>query len=211
MAGPTLAAGNVLRMRAWFTIAEQAAVATWCYKVGTITGSLVLSDVAISFDSIMHVKLKAMVTSQARYNGIQCYLLNTLPLPRPQDVTANAGACTAGPIALPRQSTGITSWFTDFAGPGNRGRTYWPFPPASGDETIGEPNAAYIAAVDDVCGDLKNNIVFTGSGGSANGILSLFVKRTPTAPIPIREFLTHPKYATQKRRGSYGRTNASPI
>jgi len=211
MPGPTLLVNNLVQIRVWSTLAEQAAVSTFHFKVGVPTGIVDLGDAALSFDSLFNAKFKNSMSSQATYNGVQAYLLNTLPLPRPQVATGNAGPCAAGPVAQSRQTAGITTWLTAFAGPGNRGRTYWPFPPSSGDETIGEPNDAYLAVINDLCGDLQGTYLVTGAGGSAPMFHVLRVKRSPTAPIAIDDFETHRKWATQKRRGSYGRSNVSPI
>lgn len=211
MAGATVPTGANFQIRVWSVLAEQAAVTTHNFKLGVVTGLLDLQDVARSADAIIHTAYKGIMTSQATYRGIQAYLLNVLPLPVPQVETANAGAATGGAVAQSRQTCGITSWKTQFAGPGNRGRTYWPFPPTSGDESIGEPNEAYIDAVQTLNALLFASMVITGIDGSATAFLVLRVRRTPSAPIAIESFQTQQKWATQKRRGSYGRVNASPI
>lgn len=209
--GPLLHAGDTVQFRVWTTCNDQAAVTTHHFRVGTITGLVDLADASLSFDSVMQTAYKSIISSQARYNGVQARLLNQIPPFVSQDTITNAGPGLAGPVCMSRQTCGITSYYTLFAGPGNRGRTYWPFPPASGDETFGEPNDAYIEGVETLVGLMMISFVITGSGGSAPAVFCLHVKRTPASPIPITFAETRRKWATQKRRGSYGRQNTSPI
>jgi hypothetical protein len=217
MPGPVLVTGNVLTFRVWSTCGNQAAVTTHHYILGTSSGAgVTLSNAATVFDGTVAALYKNILSAQSSYRGVQAYV-NQLPLPLPQSTVANAGVGTGGAIGNATQVTGITSWLTAIAGPGGRGRTYWPFPATAADSASPVPDAAYITAAEDLSQAMIDLVAIPGSGGgSINCTMGL--KRGPNkAGVPqpfatFEQFVTQPKWATQKRRGlGYGRANVSPI
>lgn len=216
MAGPALLTGDVVTFRVWSVVAEQAAVNTFHYLIGAITGvGADLGDAASAFDSLIATDFKMLLQNNAQYRGVQAYV-NHLPLPLAQVSTAGAGAGTGGTVGQARQTCGISKWLTDFAGPAYRGRTYWPFPPTADDSGIGVPSAPYIVDLQTITVLMFTffSIPGTVSGAAAcRMVLKHGINKSGVIPPPtlITTLSVDPVWATQKRRGSFGRANVSPI
>jgi hypothetical protein len=195
---------------------DQAAVTTHHFKVTSETAlGCTLQEAANEFDSRLAVDYKAILSDQATYRGVQAYV-NQLPLPAPAVAAFSSGIGTGGAIGNATQVCGITSWLTDFAGPGFRGRSYWPFPATSADSVNPTPNPTYLASLATLVTQMTGAITITGSAGSSTMFLWLRQGKNKAGIVQPGQFITgnvnQPKWATQKRRGlGYGRANASPI
>jgi hypothetical protein len=216
MAGPLLQTGNIVSMRVWAEFGPQASVNTFHFLVGVITGSVPdLQAAATSFDAVIETPFKLILGVGATYRGVQAYV-NQLPQPLPQPWTFNAGAGTATGAMMGGQLCGLTKWLTDFAGPAYRGRTFWPFPTAGEDDTTGVPIAGWVTNATALSNAIRNFSSITGGGGGA-AACSLVLSHGPNkegftpVPTPITGFSVEDVWATQKRRGTLGRTNKSPI
>lgn len=210
MAGRILAPGDILQVRAWCVQGEQASVNTFHYTVGAVTSSPDEGDMANGFDSIVEGHYKTIISNSSIYRGVQARVRNRTPLTIAQFTIDSAGAGAGGAVGMARQVCGISSWYTAYAGASYRGRTYWPFPAVSEDVDPGIPITAYVTALEDFCGDLIAFNHLTGIAGECDLTLGLRTNKIPQL-YPIRSFLSHQKWATQRRRGSYGRGNSSPI
>lgn len=206
-----LAVGDYLQFRMWSTQAEQASVSTFNYHVtsigsGSPTDFSQLALFCASADSLY----KAILQNNANYNGTECRILGRLLPPIAVADTAGAGAGTGGAVGLPRQSTGMTTWYSNFAGSANRGRTFWPFPPTTDDINNGVPSAAYLTDLENLAVALWNQFTTAGLVIAPMVVLSR-VNPAALQSSVIDHWENRPKWATQKRRGSYGRANTSPI
>jgi hypothetical protein len=125
-----------------------------------------------------------------------------------------AGAGTGGTDALPRQVAGLTAWKTALAGRAFRGRTFWPFPSAAFDTGDGVPTAAAVTAYTNLAVEALN---FVTVGDVTNrSIIALVIRNKPVRGVPwtstpVTVGTTFNKWATQRRRGTFGRANVSPI
>jgi hypothetical protein len=209
------AVGAVLSFRAWNTFGVQAAVNTFNYRIVTQVGAGInLTQLAQGFDTMFAPLWKPCMASVATYNGIQCYV-NANPPPLPGTTVASAGPGTDAPLINPTQVCGITTWLSGFIGPGNRGRTYWPFSGPDEDTAAGTPDPSLLVNY----GLLSDGIINLNSiavGADAFN-LALIIKRgknkagvIPASPI-VTAYTVRAKWATQKRRGIYGKPNVSPI
>jgi len=205
-----LGLGDLLQMRIWSVQGEQAGVNTIYYRVGTVTGTVADSDAAIDFDTTINAAYKALLSTLAVYRGIVARVIKT-PLPISVFTIANAGAGTGGTTALPRQTSGLISWKTNFAGRGFRGRTYLPFPWGTAVANQEAPTAAYVTAINTLATAINGFTTATSGGGGPAQLAQVLRVKAPASPIPINDFLESDKWATQKRRGSFGRANVSPI
>lgn len=208
--GASLDVGDIMQVRVWTQLNDQAAVNTFYYRITALTGLVDEGDFVVGFDSTVNAAYKVIIANSAEYIGVQGRIVNRTGLAIMQSTVANRGIGTGGPVAVARQTCGISSWTTAFAGPGHRGRTYWPFPAASEDIDPGTPNTAYVTALDDLCGDIKG---LTHQDVGANSVDCALVLRIAADPgyNYILNFQSHKKWATQRRRGSYGRPNVAPI
>jgi hypothetical protein len=218
-----LAVGYPVRCRVWTTTTGaggQAAVNTEHYLVASVGATPATDlDVATTLDSIVENEYKVLMTGIAEYRGVQAQILNTIPpylaFYAEQFTIANAGAGTAGTVALPGQVCGIGSYQTLQAGRAFRGRVYIPFPDVADDNGGGSPTNSYITRLNLLVSSLSVGLSVAVAGRTATLVRVLLHRKnkagtTPT-PTPILSFETTQGWATQRRRGSFGRQNRSPI
>jgi hypothetical protein len=171
-------------------------------------------------DSVIAPVYKPLLANVAEYKGVQVSInRSTFPyrqinLPVAQNTGAGVG--TGGAIPMPKQTAGLLRFQTLNAGPAGRGRWYLPFPPQDADSGGGTASAAYVLALLALGGEVGVGISLSASGRTAILVRAL-VHNPPKGggpvpvPSPVVDFVGSPFWATQKRRGSFGRTNKSPI
>lgn len=208
-----LFSGCIMQLRAWCTDGEQASVNTWYFQqVGSMTPGPTDQDFVNTMDTELASLFKGIMSPNSIYQGCQAYFANLRPLPSAVLSSLFPGPGTHGTIGLPRQTCGITEWGTGFAGGRGRGRTYWPFPGVSDDIGAGVPGAAYLVDIANLAAVLQVGISVTGGGGNVGLQLVLRSKALPaTVYQPIITHREPAKWATQRRRGSFGRANVSPF
>jgi len=220
--GTPLAAGNLVQLRIWTQYAgvRQAAVNSAWYSVSAVGASAAEDlDFATQMDTVVAPVYKAVLPAPVEYRGCQAYIHSAVPpYPAthvPANAFANAGAGTAGSDVLPTQTCAIIRFLTDRPGPSGRGRFYMPFPPVGADDGTGKLVAAAITNYLAVANEVGVGIAVSAGGRTAvlvrvlvHGKNKLGVYPSPT---PVTDFLVDQFWATQKRRGSFGRTNVSPI
>ncbi len=215
-----LEVGDVVRVRVWTTTAEQAAVNTLYWQVEAIPFTPP-SDVEIAddLDAMLGPLYIAVMGANSKYNGVQVYKMSTdlnfTPF-QPAVVTTSAGMGTATGVPLPRQSCGIISWNTRKVGQRYRGRTYLPFPAASMDAGNGTPSTGTVTNYNAIALACANYVTTGTTSCSVKQQLYHHGLPKHVPPLPgtldeIQGWHIPVKWATQKRRGSYGRANTSPI
>lgn len=209
-----LTTGTLLEVQLWCSDFEQTSVNTFHYAVTEIgTGAVTDQDVANDFDGIFGSSLdgiKTVLYNNALYRGTQVRIIGPQPQPVAVHSITNQGVGTGGAIGIPRQATGLTSWKTNFTGPKFRGRTYWPFAPSAEDVSFGAPSAAYVTAINQIADALIDKVTVTAGGDTAHIMFGVRQRRTVSV-VKIVDRMTAQKWATQKRRGSYGRANTAPF
>jgi hypothetical protein len=216
----TMEAGDVLKFSVWCRDSEQASVNTFYYLVQNIGPGGPPNDfeAAVDFDILAGVQWTPMIANTASYAGTQCQIVSRPPFRIPQFSTASAGSGTAGAIGMARQTAGLITWRTDFPGVSGRGRTYMPFPSTTDDAGLGIPTAGYQSQLDSLIAALTSVTSVTGAGGTqadvafvlAHYALPRVAEQVPTVTF-IRQGQSRLKWATQRRRGSFGRSNAVPF
>jgi hypothetical protein len=198
------------KVRVWCSDNEQASVNTYYYKVTAITGGGATDlDFASNFDNVVAPLYKALLTTGTIYNGVQVKRDNILPEPITQFSNLNAGPGTAGAPGLPRQAAGLISWQTALAGPAFRGRTYLPFPDATHNTNAGVPTMPYVGNAQALATALASFTTVVGAGTASVSFVIWSKKRLTLTPVT--ESFVADKWATVRKRGSYGRANVSPI
>lgn len=202
-------AGETLQFRVWCQQGEQASVNSFYYKCSAVTGQVSDVAAAVQFDTMIAAVLKPLISNVATFLGTQCRVMKT-PTPASADTNANAGPGTGGVDGLPRQIAGLITKRTNLAGRGYRGRLYLPFP--STDSNVGEaPSIPYLALCDNLTLALFAFTTITDAGAASATVSQVLWKKPPVSPVPIVALIPQGKWATQRRRGSYGRPNVSPI
>jgi len=216
--GTPLIVGDLAQVRMWTLQAEQAAVNTWYYNVVALSGTPTTDqDIANYVDLQLAAQMKSMISTDASYRGIQVTLLQR-PTNPPATVFANTrvGAGTVSPPDCPRQCCGLISWVTALSGRRYRGRFYVPFPTNGFLATDGVPTAAYQTLMSGLATDIRTitSVPNAAATGTASTVMVIH-HRPGISPTPSITAVTGQsvaaKFATQRRRGSYGRPNSSPI
>jgi hypothetical protein len=216
-----LQVGGIYEVRAWLLQAEQVAVNTWHYFVLNTVGTAVNdTDMALTLETDVASKYKALLSTDTQFRGVQVTLKNPAPgVSPPATIFSNTlfGNGSAAEPDCPRQCSGLIHWSSPLGGRRNRGRTYFPFPTAGNLLTNGQPTAAYQTSLAAFATALLNRTTISNAGalGTATVDLVIYHRPIPPAamitPTPVTGFVVPAKFATQKRRGSYGRPNSSPI
>jgi len=215
MAGQVINVNDFIILKAWTSDTDQASVQRVWYFCNASAGAGATDlQLATQANATLAPIYKTILNNNATYHGIQTQLYRLgQPFAAQQD-SSSTGAGTAGATAMARQVAGITTLTTAYSGRRYRGRIYWPFPATAADTGNGVPTAGYLTILDSLGIYLINTIV-VGSGGNTSTLIPVLqhaAGKTPTpAPTPLLDALPVGKWATQRRRGSYGRVNVSPI
>jgi uncharacterized membrane protein len=202
---------DVVEVRSFISNAEQVAENVWhvaCIAAGT--PPLIDLDVGVEFGTLLALAYKSIITSNSNYLGTITRVLNRVPTAAAVKDQTLHGVGTVTPPDAPRQSSGIISWFTAFAGRKYRGRQYIPFPPTSVVQGDGTPGSGYVTVLTNIATALTGPINI--SVGARTGTIQLCVYHRSTKTYTlILGGVGVTKFATQRRRGSYGRPNISPF
>lgn len=216
-----LTVGNLLLMRIWCSDAEQASVNNIWYSVAAVGAPAATDfDVATQMNALLAPLYKPILSELAAFRGVQVQIhTNTPAYPAVNSVVFDNslnGPGTGGPTALPRQTCGLGSFSTNFPGRQFRGRVYFPFPGVEADDGTGKPIAGYVAAIQTITDDLSTGVSIVESTRTATLVRALVHVKAPKSgirpvPTPVTGGSASFKWATQRRRGSFGRPNLSPI
>jgi hypothetical protein len=205
--------GDFFSLKAVCRDTEQVAINRFWYRVQTVGGSpLTDQDVATYADTFVGPDYKAFLNNNAEYRGVLVQVVRGADTFIAAVGNANAGFGTAGPTSLPRQTAGITSWYTALGGRRYRGRTYWPFPAAQDDTGDGAPSVGYATRIDTAAGHFAVfNAYGVGGRFASFQLVILHRKVLPTQWDAIQTRFTRTVWATQRKRGAYGKANRSPV
>lgn len=168
-------------------------------------------DAAGVIDGVLGPIFKTLLTSAATYRGTQIRRASGIPPFESWDVsTAAAGVGLGGAIPLPKQACGLITMTGAFIGRRFQGRVYLPFPSAADDAGTGQPNVGYMIAAAAMGTALSTPHTVPGGGGTIE-LNPLNWKATDPIPRLLVGFIPRPAWATQKRRGDFGRTNFTPF
>lgn len=218
----TLALGDKIKVRAWVKDVDQAAVNTITYLcTGGNTGGVTDQDVASSLQVNWNPFYVGLINNNAEWRGVQCYLEPATPGPTRAPVFDNSNPLvgTAGAVAAPRQTCGLIQFGTTNAGRQYRGRIYLPFPATADVALNGAPSASYGTRLNAFATFLQNTFFLTDVSGTkfipciqvlVHGPFGKPPQPGPL-PSPIIQWSSSNRWATQRRRGAFGRLNASPI
>jgi hypothetical protein len=214
--------GEPVKVRLWCrdSAEQQASVNTWYYLV-TAVGSTPATDqdAANQLDTFLAPLMKALLSTTAEYRGIQVQILNSVPpfaaFLQSASANSNAGPGTVAGGALPTQTAGLLSFQTNLAGRAFRGRFYIPFPGVNDSGAGGSPTAAYGVKQANLLAVIDSTAVIVSGGSSATLTRVLLHKKnkaggTP-APTPVTAASFSANWATQRKRGNFGRRNTSPV
>jgi len=200
--------------KAWTQFAEQIGINTFHYRVITVGGgadTATIEELAAQFSTVVNADMKALMTTNASFIGVTVQRVSAAG-DAPVFNSSDAGAGTVAGDSLPRQATGLITWRTATAGAKGRGRTYTPFPSEAQNDAGSTPSAVYQANLATLATDLRDFQTVTSATMIANEIQLGIWSQVPVGTFrPVTDYQIRGKWATQRRRGSYGRPNVSPF
>lgn len=203
--------GDRLQVKAYCTDNSQTSVNTFYLLVTSIVSGALTDQLAINvIEAALAPLFKPILNNGASWDGATLRAANHVPLPVAAFSNANAGAGTGGAIGLPKQTCGLTSWRTDLAGPAFRGRTYWPFPSTDLNHFDGKPTPAALALYDDI-GAFFDTLASITSGANQIDVDYVLWSKRHLVTVPITSRIQENRWATQRKRGDYGRPNVPPF
>jgi hypothetical protein len=206
-----LAINDIIRAQYVCSDSDQASFNTVHYKVTGVGGTpATLDDFAATWEAAIHALVKPLICNVSSFDGVIAQVISPLPLMARVFSTIHQGVGTGGAVGQGRQVAGLIRFRTDFAGPGFRGRNYLPFPSTSASQLYGTPTAAYNTAALALADAIFNFAAFAVGGRTATVDMGLF-KRAGSIFTPVTNVSASPDWATQKRRGTFGRPNLPPI
>ena len=222
-----LGLGNLVQLRVWCADSEQASVNTFWYVVGAAGPPAATDqDTADQVETAVAGGMKPLIANTALFRGVEVQLHDPTP-PPPTSMSgygalfsavfqnAHAGAGTAGAVGLPRQTCGLGSFQTGRAGAVGRGRWYAPFPSDTDNLGNGQPTAGYATRLESMTAFFAAGISVAVGGRTATLVRILLHRRNKAGvwplPSPVLTHSTSAFWATQKRRGDFGRANKSPV
>jgi len=221
-----LVVGNFVLLRVWTrTVMSggQASVNNLWYVVAAVgSPGATDEDAAVTLDALVFAQYQGMMTQLAEYRGVQAQIYDGVTPPyralySPAFTNANAGFGTAGATPLPTQTCGLISFETPKPRQANRGRFYMPFPDAANESGGGSPDSIYVAQLVAMAGFVGVGLAVSRGGRTATlaRVLKHGKDKLGNYPSPVFDAVTGATsqnvWATQRRRGAFGRQNKSPI
>jgi hypothetical protein len=171
-------------------------------------------ELAAHLDLIWGVGVRAQISASAEYTGCSAQRIFPLPVTVASFNATNNGPGLGGASLLPKQTAGLISFATALAGRPFRGRFYMPFPSVADDTGSGDCSVPYVA---DLVSNKNNFIqaILVGTLPDQAGLIPVIWHRANTkAGLPLKDTGTPitsgtaaTGWATQRRRGFFGRPN----
>lgn len=189
----------------------QLAVLRRVYKVHIAVGAgVTFTDVAADFSAAQATMYKNLIANTASFRGVRVRRIWPANLDAWGQFTGDAGAGISGPNSLPLQSAGLITFGGAEIGRKGEGRQYVPFPASLDNDASGRPTAGYLTAL----GVLGANIVSDRTvtvGANSVSLWHINFNRIVHTFKLLPNVVRVGGWATQKRRGDYGRANRLPF
>lgn len=148
--------------------------------------------------------------------GVKLYLQNPGGPPLDdQDVIDFAATCTGAANDMPAQNAGLIQFHSSVGGSRGRGRMYAPFPNQAAQTGTGALAAGYETALTNIASQMIGgwSIPNVGVGGGTVTVKACtkYTVGAPAVAFPMDALTIASGFATQKRRGFFGKPNNSPF
>lgn len=173
------------------------------FQVGGPVGTLA---VATRFATLFNAAYKALLSSSANFLGVVAQKIRPLPMTVALSNNTGAGVGEATGDLLPKQVAGIITIKTALAGRRFRGRLYVPFPAEVDSTVAAAPTGSYITRLGTLAFALLANVVVTDMTFSETMNPIVFSRKFELF-TPVVDFVAKGVWATQRRRGDFGRLN----
>ncbi len=209
---PILAIGQFLRQTIWTQKGNQAGLMVHHWRVSAVVAPAPTDQEAVAdLSTIIAPSIKGLLAAEASYLGSILSVVFPANL-APVFSTVGAGVGTVAGEPLPTQVAGLITLRSAVAGRMGRGRKYVPFPGEADNVTGDGPTAGYVVRLNTLASNLTTQrTVASLGGGSAVLIPVIFRRALPNLSNDVNAFTSRTKWATQRRRGAFGRPNVAPF
>src|SRR6185295_487266 len=202
--------GDILEVKVFCMQGDQLGINVQHFDVVSLTGVPSLEATATDMETNLSVYYSNVLVEHARFRGITLAVVAPSPI---AGVIRNAHAIDGlvSGDALPKQCAGIVSLRTATVGRTGRGRIYVPFPAEASCGADGQPLASYRTDLS-IIGDyfVNDQLIDQGSGDTVTIHGSVYHRITTTSTL-YAGYVIPIKFATQRKRGDYGRINTPPF
>lgn len=210
MPAPDVSVGDILEVSIYCTAGNQVAINVLHYQVAAIGGAVMQYD-DLPARAYVHYETayRNWLSSDANFAGVGVRRMapdaKTIEYTQIDIVPGEADA-----MCLPLQVAGLVTFRSDQPGPAGRGRAYIPFTSIQACEGAGEMTDGYKAFLEAVADAIGPAISWTAVASAWTLTLQqIIAPRIPAIPIGVSA--PTGLWATQRRRGDYGRPNSLPV
>lgn len=204
--------GDVLQARFVTRFAEQAGIIVRHWRISAVSGAeQTLTAIATNLGNVTGLLLRNLMTSSASYVFVGVSKIRPLPVSLEVTSTVQAGVGDHAGDALPRQVSGLISLRSALAGKRNRGRSYVPFPPESDNALNAVPTASYVTRLGLLRDELLLSPRIVGPAPNETTLIPVVFRRVAGTTQDLILGLPRTVWATQRRRGSFGRPDFATV
>jgi hypothetical protein len=201
----------IYQLRSYCTFGEQTAINITHWRVPLIGAPLIdTANIALIADGLLAPHYKGLLAKEASYHGADCATIWPAAT-QPLTSVTGLGIGTAIGGILPGQTSGLIRFRGLRAGRHGRGRMYVPFPAVGDCGLTGAPMARYMTALNSMAIVLLDGIQSTSSPGAAGHLKLGLWDKTGKVFDQVWQVAAPAAFATQRRRGHFGRLNPPPF
>jgi hypothetical protein len=199
--------------------ADQIALNVFHYRVTFLTGAapgVLLADIAADLSNHFNAGYQLVMPPSCAYRGTG--VKNITPDPTQEFVSvASAGPGVAGGTEVPQQVSYLVALRSANSGRGFRGRFYPGFVTNAHVNTSGNLNATGITQIQLLAANTPIVRTITVAGNSTTIQMIILRRQANKLPLPFPTYVdvetitARLAFATQRRRGDFGRTNQAPL
>jgi len=206
-----MVANDIVQARFFCYAFDQVAINSVHFRASSIVANPTTAHFAALLASTMPALYKALLAPAADYIGLATQKVFPLPKHIPDVETTGIGAGALTGHILPRQTSGIVTKRTAFAGKRYRGRVYVPFPAEDvNQDSVGTPTAAYVTLLNNFKASLLGNWTIN-TGGNQAVMVPIIYHEDDNTYTDITGSTSQARWGTQRRRSSYGPVNPLPF
>ena len=206
-----MALNDIVQARIVTTLGNQTAFCIRHYKSTVYAGTAdTRQALATAIDAALFTAWKFILSNEATYRGVGVKRILPLPATIESFTIVNAGIGAAASTALPKQTAGVISLRTAFAGRAFRGRSYFPFPSEIDNLANGLPGPSLVTSLNTIGTILIASRAVTNGATSETWTPVVYHRNLGTTDVLVAA-IGRSIWGTQRRRGDFGQQNVSPF
>jgi len=211
MAHAIVITNHIIEVKTYCLHLEQLGINSLHYRISGTTGGPVYDDeAAVACDLLINPLYLPLLNANAQWKGLTFQIVGG-GTPQPYQVSAtHSNFGTVAGDLMSRQTCGIITKLTAGIGRANRGRVYFPFPGEADNQVTATPVAGYVTRLTNLANVILVPFNIAGASGGTITMQPIIFHRLSGLSTDINGFRSNQKWATQRRRGSYGRPNTLP-